>query len=318
VSLRDISRSNPVHVALVDAHPTLVVKQAGPVLDSPCPLAAEAAAYRWLMREPRLAGIAPAVAAFPGDVDWLVLEAVPSARPAHELLATFDGDLRTIAAELAPVLARLHSASAATDLAATGLPARRPWVLDLPDGDGPDFVRAHPLARSLVERLRAHRDLSLLLQNLAEDWAAFAVIHGDVKWDNVLVRFGPNGRWHLWLIDWELAGLGDPAWDLASLVEGILTASISWTGTLELESVGTLVREVSAAYVAGGGRLQRAGNEGLVRMVIARLVQVQVQLAAMTGEQDATSAVREQLWELSCSLTSEPEAWRQRLFGESR
>src|SRR4051812_11694109 len=121
VSLRDASRSNPVHVTVVDGTPTLVVKQAGPPVDTGSSLAAEAAAYAWLAGEPDLRAIAPTTAAPPREADWLVLEAVPDSRPVSELLGTPELELDAVVVGIAGMLGRLHSLSARNDRAAETL-----------------------------------------------------------------------------------------------------------------------------------------------------------------------------------------------------
>jgi hypothetical protein len=46
------------------------------------------------------------------------------------------------------------------------------------------------------------------------------LVHGDARWDNFLVTHGdgPEGLLNLRLIDWEFAGRGDGAWDVAFLL----------------------------------------------------------------------------------------------------
>ena len=47
-------------------------------------------------------------------------------------------------------------------------------------------------------------------------WSRLCLVHGDLKHDNVLVC-GAGGDRLVVLVDWEMARLGDPAWDLAAL-----------------------------------------------------------------------------------------------------
>lgn len=53
---------------------------------------------------------------------------------------------------------------------------------------------------------------------IAEAGEVATLIHGDIKGDNVLVR--PDGS--VLLIDWELAGAGDPGWDLGGGLLAVL------------------------------------------------------------------------------------------------
>jgi thiamine kinase-like enzyme len=53
---------------------------------------------------------------------------------------------------------------------------------------------------------------------------AEGAIHGDIRWSNLLFgtsRTGRNGT-RLWLVDWEMSCIGDPAWDLACFLSEFL------------------------------------------------------------------------------------------------
>jgi 5-methylthioribose kinase len=71
----------------------------------------------------------------------------------------------------------------------------------------------------------AHRDLQeaidLTVKVMAE--ASVCLVHGDYTPKNVLVGEGPN---QVWVIDWEVAHLGDPTFDPAWIVGHLLLKSI--------------------------------------------------------------------------------------------
>jgi aminoglycoside phosphotransferase (APT) family kinase protein len=85
----------------------------------------------------------------------------------------------------------------------------------------------------VVSELSERADLMALVEEAGNAWSARAPIHGDVKWDNVLARREPSGAWRLWLIDWELAGWGDPGWDVAGLAETIVTTQLLAGGAID-------------------------------------------------------------------------------------
>ena len=101
---------------------------------------------------------------------------------------------------------------------------------------------AHALAiiqtsDSLREGLGAARDA----------WRDDAFIHGDLRSDNVLVRVIDDQTTDVRLVDWELARLGDPAWDLAALIHGVL---LYWVSGLEPRiSDADVARMVDSARV---------------------------------------------------------------------
>jgi Ser/Thr protein kinase RdoA (MazF antagonist) len=52
---------------------------------------------------------------------------------------------------------------------------------------------------------------------LGANYRGTALVHGDFRWDNILVQGTTRSRIsRLHLIDWELAGSGDAAWDVGT------------------------------------------------------------------------------------------------------
>ncbi len=67
-----------------------------------------------------------------------------------------------------------------------------------------------------VRRLRNHRGLLDAAYEMARPVSGCLVNH-DMKWDNIALQPSGSGFRPV-LVDWELAGLGDPAWDLGCLL----------------------------------------------------------------------------------------------------
>jgi hypothetical protein len=307
VVVREASRSNPVFVVFVDGRPRHAVKQDGPGADGS--LDAERAVYGWLASEPRLAGLAPRPLELAGGEGrrLLVLDGIPDARPAHEHAAALDGEFAALVVELARVLARLHRVSAATSRAQHALPVERPWVLELGPAGPPAFVAENPGADAAVSAALRESAVVARLEEARQAWRPAAAIHGDVKWDNVLVRRDREGL-RLWLIDWELAAWGDPLWDLAAVLEGLVTTSFLADGAQGVAEVGPLARLAVAAY-----GVAPASRERLLHFVAARLVQVTVQLAGMTGSYDDSAAPG--VLRLAGSVADDPGVWAEELYG---
>jgi thiamine kinase-like enzyme len=89
-----------------------------------------------------------------------------------------------------------------------------PWVLRLFDGDAPDDLWRFPSILPLLRKAAARPALVRGLRRARGAWRELALIHGDLKHDNLL----RDGAGHYALIDWEMARIGDPAWDLAGLL----------------------------------------------------------------------------------------------------
>jgi aminoglycoside phosphotransferase (APT) family kinase protein len=56
------------------------------------------------------------------------------------------------------------------------------------------------------------------------------VIHGDMKWDNLLVLRGKEGKPEIRIVDWELVDLGDASWDIGSIFAAYLLHWLLFAG----------------------------------------------------------------------------------------
>jgi hypothetical protein len=98
------------------------------------------------------------------------------------------------------------------------------------------------------------------LDDLCLQWKAEAVIHSDLKWDNLLLVTENGGTIgsSLKIVDWELATVGDPSWDIATVLGEYLTlwvlsmpeyghASVK-SATVSLSSLQPAIRSFLRAY----------------------------------------------------------------------
>jgi Phosphotransferase enzyme family len=128
-----------------------------------------------------------------------------------------------------------------------------PWVLSAHQ-PGVEVLR-HVSAGALdligivqqTDRFAGHLDV------LRGEWAPSCVIHGDLRWSNWLLCSGAR-RKKLKLVDWELAGIGDPCWDVGS----ILSDYLSWW-LLNLPQVAAeAMRTLPAPALTALRRMHRA------------------------------------------------------------
>ncbi len=78
-----------------------------------------------------------------------------------------------------------------------------------------------PACRQLLDSIQNDPVFIHQLRSNASHWRPECVIHGDLKWDNVVVTNRPDDC--VKLVDWELATFGDPAWDVAGVLQSFAT-----------------------------------------------------------------------------------------------
>lgn len=139
-------------------------------------------------------------------------------------LGSFPLDLARL---LGAALAAFHGAVAQVPLPSSSLfSTDPPWVLRFPESH--DEVSS-PAIQQLADIVANDRGMSRRLADLHAEWSPDRLIHGDLKWSNCLVSPLSDDQPQMHIVDWEMAGWGDPLWDVAGglasyLVEAILSS----------------------------------------------------------------------------------------------
>jgi Ser/Thr protein kinase RdoA (MazF antagonist) len=293
-------------------------------------LANEAAVYQLLAgREgARLRQRVPAFVYFDPTASRLVLRSVAESTDADDSSLPSGASADDMAAWLGETLAVCHSTfRRPTALASLSGNSVVPWPI----------LMAHPPVEWLVELSPAQADLIRLVQSTPplvdalsrahEDWNPSALIHGDIRPANVLGVRLRGGAVRLRLVDWELAGWGDPMWDVASAMQAYLLECITSESWSELErpaqaarvfarhlpAAQRRIRALWSAYRTHlTGRLPRAALERLAPYVAARLLQ-----SAYEAASAATRLGREVsgVVQLSVNIATNPDRVATELFG---
>jgi hypothetical protein len=151
--------------------------------------------------------------------------------------------------------------------------------------------------RRLARDLLADPDLGGAVRAALAGWTPACVIHGDLKWDNCLVVESGGDR-RVKVIDWELAGFGDPAWDLGCAIAEQLAFDFE-------QAVPALLR----AYASTGQPLPR----NLAVMTATRLLQSAVEREdtdALAGRPSLAREVGERARHVARNAASLEAAWR--------
>ena len=265
VLVEQVGRSHAVYRVSVAGTPQFFLKTFGPTRGATDGLAARERAVLALARErPAVAALVPppwpwsppdggafSAAAVTATRAVAGAEAWSMAGAGTPAFATADGWSALVSA-LVPRLAAFHRAT--RDLARPGasladaLQAVVPWPLCLMDGDAAAELWHSPLTAGLLREAALDPMLVSGLRAARLAWRPLALIHADLKLDNILVEHTPEGLRPI-VVDWEMARLGDPAWDLAGLTAHLAAArsgEAPWPDA-DLDATALLVRTYAAA-----------------------------------------------------------------------
>jgi hypothetical protein len=216
VRVAEQSRRNLNYLVMVDEAGYFVKQGVGRERRST--IGAEANAHQFLSRSTSLAPYLVALRKFDPARALEVFDLVPSAsswRVHHVRTRRFP---LMFARQAGRALARLHCIP---------IPSVRP--VDLRRGPAEILSIHRPPAAIFDSTSRAGLKVAAMVQaapglgdaldSAASNWRFERVIHGDIRWDNCLVFPGHNSprATRLKLIDWELARVGDPAWDIGCI-----------------------------------------------------------------------------------------------------
>lgn len=311
-----------------------VVKQIEPSLaDADASFRIEELFYRRCRDEPLLAPLAPFVAPpclIDGDRRLLVFDLLAGARSLDNALAK-DAELPAAPhAALGRALGALHRAGAALvrNPGFADLERRRPAIFTLHRPKLASAARISGAQRRLLTILQEHPEIGRGLDAAAQRWVGAddpgaTLVHGDVRSKNVLVMPPDAGGEAIRLIDWELLGIGDPAWDVAGALQDLLDL---WIRGLPLDpalSGGERVEQAkcpladfhplfaafraSYAAVAGDSVFDRA-----VPFSAVRLLQTAWEWAQDVAELPAPAVMTLQV---GANILADPERARAELYG---
>ena len=106
-----------------------------------------------------------------------------------------------------------------------------PWIFTYHDKPRFNPSSLSGGAVKLGEYIRQRPEFIALLDAVAARWQVQSLVHGDVKWDTFLLNWElhapdsdhESATYRLKLIDWELLDIGDPAWDVAGILQAYLS-----------------------------------------------------------------------------------------------
>lgn len=182
-----------------------------------------------------------------------------------------------VATSLGRALATCHRVTAGIFL----IPAFADGILNLPDSLEVAIQGRSQGSQDFMKSILADLKLTQALREGQLMYQHKCLIHGDIRWSNWIVQsFGAKAS--IKLIDWELSGSGDPAWDVASacaeLILDVVRLSLAGIGASGWPiAVEPALERLISAYCTGGGLLSRDESKEWDRVVlftISRLLHV--------------------------------------------
>lgn len=252
-------------------------------------------------------------------LNLLVLELIPSGRSMHDLLMQQWGELASQSASVGRAIGRLHNRPVSSDALSL---KRGPIAFGWNKPPYSLLKNISPANVRLIAAVQADAPLSEGLDQLHLDWRSTSLVHGDAKLDNILI--GPDG---VFLVDWELATVGDPRWDMATIFSSFLS---SWVATMpmahgvgidlmtrqariSLATIQGCVRPLWNAYAdtRGISRIDRF-LEGTVAYCGARLVQTAYEYMQYANRLTANAVY---LLQIAANLIKDPRRGLRLIFG---
>lgn len=214
---RDVSQSNGVVLVEAGNGRSFAVKQLRSADDvDQGSSQVELDLYRVAGDDPRLRAFLPRLYDYDDERGLMILEGLNTSRRLDQLTGGWSVLSTEVAGWFGRALGAWHRASRGL----TELREADPWLFHI-DGDTRlPALDAVPELRRLTKRVLDDSQLTDLLERARADWRLETVIHGDVRFSNVMVQASPP---RIRFIDWEMCGRGDPAWDVAGAIQEYLS-----------------------------------------------------------------------------------------------
>lgn len=197
--------------------------------DAMLTLRREAACYELARSDPALGRLMPRLVAYDALRHVLAVEIVADAESLAEYQLRHRAFPPALGQALGEAIGLYHARAAdiAANEAIQPLFARQiPVVLTLGRGGHAMLGHYGRIGPALSAVIQQHPEFQHLLDALGEEWRCDSLIHGDMKWDNVLVLSGGTPTPDFRIVDWEMADIGDAAWDVGAVLQSFLTVWI--------------------------------------------------------------------------------------------
>lgn len=174
-----------------------------------------------------LARYVPECIGYDARNELLVFEFLQQYRTIFELRSDPEFSREAFAAQLGAVLADIHHnmgrQTRANPQPGQPFPCTTPWVLMLHNMPVTVDETVTQGMVDYVALLRTNPAVVQLLKDVRASWQINSLTHNDLSWSNIIYS---DELSTLKLIDWELADLGDAAWDVGMVLQNFLIQTV--------------------------------------------------------------------------------------------
>jgi thiamine kinase-like enzyme len=223
----DASRRNRNFRVVRSDGPSYLLKQ-GVMRDGYSAIAREARAYQLIAALRNSCDVnaptfrhAPRAYGYDEERDVLIVEFLTGAETLRSRHRRARRPPRATAQAVGKALARLHELVPTAVNLVTAEQLLGPCEPDVLSVQRPGVVMLRDFSNASIELVRmiqAVPEVGALLDDVRRGWRSDALIHHDLRWDNILLPYGmrANGG-DIKFVDWETAALGDSGWDVGSV-----------------------------------------------------------------------------------------------------
>jgi hypothetical protein len=213
-----------------------------------------------------------------------------------------------------------------------------PWIFGAAQRPSPPMLAdLSPAGARVFQIIQSDAALGAALDGLSRVWCPETLIHGDIKFDNILVS-SSSGRQEVlgaavWIVDWEFVQIGDPAWDVGSALHDYL---VFWTSSMPLEpqlsaeamidrahyplsSMRPAMRALWDGYREAAG-MAKPGSGREANLLLRRAVQYSAARLVMSAhelslEQEELSTQAVLLLQIGANILADPDSGQLLLYG---
>jgi hypothetical protein len=106
-------------------------------------------------------------------------------------------------------------------------PKQIPWILSPERRNSHPFKELSKATSQLFDHVEGSPELCIALDQLRDNWVPTTLMHGDMRFENCILSISNvESQFNFKIVDWELADMGDPCWDIGSIIQAFISARI--------------------------------------------------------------------------------------------